>query len=70
MLKVFLSMSTKSGYAPECKAVDIPATKVIGDEIIVPNYTMIATINAVKFLKLVPVIVDVDKNTYTLNILK
>tara|TARA_B110001452_G_C15241431_1_gene429871 strand:+ start:7699 stop:9759 length:2061 start_codon:yes stop_codon:yes gene_type:complete len=39
----------------------------IGDEVIVPNYTMIATINAVKFLKLVPVIVDVDKDTFTLD---
>lgn len=38
-----------------------------GDEVIVPNYTMIASINAVKFLKLVPIIIDVDKNTYTLN---
>ena len=39
-----------------------------GDEVIVPNYTMIATINAVKFLKLVPVIIDVDSKTYTLNV--
>ena len=38
-----------------------------GDEIIVPNYTMIATINAVKFLKFKPIIVDVDKDTFTLN---
>jgi len=38
-----------------------------GDEVIVPNYTMIATINSIKFLKLKPVIVDVDKDTYTLN---
>ena len=40
----------------------------IGDEVIVPNYTMIATINAVKMLKLKPIIIDVDKNTYTLNV--
>ena len=39
-----------------------------GDEVIVPNYTMIATINAVKFLKLTPIIIDVDKDTFTLNI--
>ena len=39
-----------------------------GDEVIVPNYTMIATINAVKFLKLVPVIIDVDDMTCTLNL--
>jgi len=38
-----------------------------GDEVIVPNYTMIATVNAIKFLKLTPIIVDVDKNTFTLN---
>lgn len=38
-----------------------------GDEIIVPNYTMIATINAVKFLKLSPIIIDVDKDTFTIN---
>jgi perosamine synthetase len=37
-----------------------------GDEVIVPNYTMIATINAVKFLKLVPIIIDVDKDTFTI----
>ena len=39
-----------------------------GDEVIVPNYTMIATVNAVKFLKLKPIIVDVDEKTFTLNI--
>jgi perosamine synthetase len=38
------------------------------DEIIVPNYTMIATINAVKLLKLKPIIIDVDTNTFTINI--
>ena len=30
-----------------------------GDEVIVPNYTMIATVNAVKMLKLTPVIIDI-----------
>ena len=40
----------------------------IGDEVIVPNYTMIATVNAIKMLKLKPVIIDVDKDTYTLNL--
>ena len=39
-----------------------------GDEVIVPNYTMIATINAIKLLKLKPVIVDVDYDTYTLTV--
>lgn len=38
-----------------------------GAEVIVPNYTMIATVNAVKVLKLTPVLVDVDPLTYTIN---
>jgi len=38
-----------------------------GDEVIVPNYTMIATINAVKMLKLKPIIIDIDKDTFTIN---
>ena len=38
------------------------------DEIIVPNYTMIATVNAIKMLKLKPVIIDVDKDTFTINL--
>lgn len=36
-------------------------------EVIVPNYTMIATINSVKFLKLKPIIIDVDEETGTMN---
>ena len=39
-----------------------------GDEVIVPNYTMIATVNAVKMLKLTPIIVDVCKDTFTLDL--
>jgi len=39
-----------------------------GDEIIVPNYTMIATVNAVKMVGLKPVIIDIDKNTFTINL--
>jgi|UniRef100_A0A6C0IL95 perosamine synthetase len=39
-----------------------------GDEIIVPNYTMIATVNAIKSLGLTPVLVDVNKNTYSLDL--
>ena len=39
-----------------------------GSEVIVPNFTMIATINSVKFLGLVPKIIDVDRYTYTLNL--
>ena len=40
----------------------------IGDEVIVPNYTMIATVNAIKMLKLKPIIIDVDNNTFTINL--
>ena len=40
----------------------------INDEVIVPNYTMIATVNAIKMLKLKPVIIDVDKDTFTINL--
>ena len=38
-----------------------------GAEVIVPNYTMIATINAVKMLKLSPKIIDVDRDTFTMS---
>jgi perosamine synthetase len=38
-----------------------------GDEVIVPNYTMIATINAIKNTGATPVIIDVDENTFTIN---
>jgi perosamine synthetase len=39
-----------------------------GDEVIVPNYTMIATINSVKMLKLKPIIIDVDIETGTIKL--
>jgi perosamine synthetase len=39
-----------------------------GDEVIVPNYTMIATVNSIKFLKLIPIIIDVDEKTFTINL--
>jgi len=39
-----------------------------GDEVIVPNYTMIATVNSIKLLNLVPVIIDVDEDTFTINL--
>ncbi len=39
-----------------------------GDEVIVPNYTMIASINSIKVLGAQPVIVDVDPNTLTLSV--
>jgi perosamine synthetase len=38
------------------------------DEVIVPNYTMIATVNCVKHLGLIPIIVDVDCKTYSITL--
>jgi len=37
-----------------------------GDDVIVPDYTMIATINAIKMVGANPVIVDVDMRSFTL----
>lgn len=39
-----------------------------GDEVIVPNYTMIATPNSVKILGAKPVFVDVEENSLCLNL--
>jgi len=39
-----------------------------GDEVIVPNYTMIATPNSVKMLGCVPVFVDVERKTLCMDI--
>jgi len=39
-----------------------------GDEVIVPNYTMIATPNSIKFFGAIPVFVDVDEETLCLDI--
>ena len=41
-----------------------------GDEVIVPNYTMIATPNSVKFFGAKPVFVYVEKETLCLDIAK
>ena len=38
-----------------------------GDEVIVPNYTMVATPNSVKLLGATPVFVDVEKETLCIN---
>ena len=38
-----------------------------GDEVIVPNYTFIATASAVLFANALPVLVDVDVTTYCLD---
>ena len=45
-------------------ALDLPE----GSEVIVPNYTMIATVNSVRFLKLKPIIIDIDKETGTMSL--
>lgn len=37
-----------------------------GDDVIVPDYTMIATVNAVKMVGANPIIADVDRQTFTL----
>jgi perosamine synthetase len=39
-----------------------------GDEVIVPNYTMIATPNSVKMIGAIPVFVDVEPDTLCMNI--
>jgi len=38
------------------------------DYVIVPNYTMVATINVIKLIGAIPIIVDVDQSTYTINL--
>lgn len=38
-----------------------------GDEVIVPNYTMIATVNAIKLLGAIPIIIDVDPKSFTIS---
>jgi len=38
-----------------------------GDEVITPSFTYIATVEVVALLRLKPVFVDVDKDTYTIN---
>ena len=39
-----------------------------GDDVVVPNYTMIATVNAIKFVGANPIIVDVNPETFTLDV--
>jgi perosamine synthetase len=39
-----------------------------GDDVIVPNFTMIATANAVKLLGANPILVDVNRDTFTLDL--
>jgi perosamine synthetase len=39
-----------------------------GHRVIVPSYTMVATLNAVKIIGAIPVLLDVSKETYTLEL--
>jgi len=39
-----------------------------GDEVITPSFTYIATVEVVALLKLKPVFVDVDADTFTMNV--
>ena len=39
-----------------------------GDEVIIPNYTMIATANSIKLIGAVPVFVDVEPNTLCIDL--
>ena len=40
----------------------------LDDEVLVPNFTMIATINSIKMLNLKPIIIDIDEDTGTVNL--
>jgi perosamine synthetase len=39
-----------------------------GDEVIVPNYTMIASINAIKMVGAIPIICDVNSESFTMSL--
>ena len=60
----FMTTSGTSALISAYLAIDIQP----GDEIIVPNYTMVATANSVKLLGAVPVLADVDATTFTLTL--
>lgn len=60
----FMTTSGSTALLVALLALDIRP----GDEVIVPNYTMIATANAVRLLGATPVLVDVDQATYTLTL--
>jgi perosamine synthetase len=71
MIKEFISVKhcymTTSGSTAILVALlacDIKA----GDDVLVPDYTMIATANAVRLLGANPILCDVDKETYTLSL--
>jgi perosamine synthetase len=60
----FMTTSGTSALTLAYLAIDIKP----GDEIIVPNYTMVATANSVKLLGAIPVLADVDAETFTLTL--
>lgn len=62
----YCTMTTSGTSALLCSLIAFSLKP--GDEVIVPNYTMIATINVVKSLGAIPVIVDVNENTFTLDL--
>ena len=59
---VLMTTSGSMALAVALLGCDIGA----GDDVIVPDYTMIATINAVKMVGANPIIVDVDRTSFTL----
>jgi len=60
----FMTTSGTSALILAYLAIDIQP----GDEVIVPNYTMVATANSVKLLGAVPVLADVDSTTFTITL--
>ena len=60
----FMTTSGTSALISAYLAINIQP----GDEVIVPNYTMVATANSVKLLGAVPVLADVDPTTFTLTL--
>jgi perosamine synthetase len=60
----FMTTSGSTALLVALLALDIQP----GDEVIVPNYTMIATANAVKLLGATPVLVDVDSSSLTVSL--
>lgn len=60
----FMTTSGTSALISAYLALDIQP----GDEVIVPNYTMVATANSVKLLGAIPILADVDERTFTLTL--
>jgi perosamine synthetase len=60
----FMTTSGTTAIMTALLALDLE----VGSEVIVPNYTMIATANAVRALGYKPILVDVNPTTYTLDL--